>query len=462
VPARLIGITALAVSASGASAAAPEGPRTLSLGEAVEYALAHNPRVRQVEAGRLVAADRTEAARAELLPDLSIVAQLNRGTGNVVPGPMFSLRGIPNISGPPRGRTFDGGVWGSAVGASASWDVLLLARQMAVVDAALAEEGRAEAAAAALRLEVAFDAADRFVTLVSRSEIVRAAQAGVDRDRVFVQIVKALTDQALRPGVDLSRVQAELAIAEAQLIRTQQSAAVARVELGQALGDPRLTVTPAPGPLLGGQPGAPSAARVPHPILVESDAAAAAARKREQVTRLEYLPRLDLVGAIWTRGSGLPNIHSVSPADGLGPDTPNWAAGITFVWPILEMVGVRARARAEAANVQAVDARRAELGDLVDAQVLSAASIADGARRVAAQTPIAVESARAAETQATARYKSGLATVLEVAEAQRLLTDAEIQDAEARLGVWSALLLAARAAGDLGPFLSLAAGAGGR
>jgi outer membrane protein TolC len=81
-----MGITALAVGATGASRAASEGPKTLSLGEAVEYALVHNPRVRQVEAGRLVAANRTEAARAELLPDLSIVAQLNRGTGNVVPG----------------------------------------------------------------------------------------------------------------------------------------------------------------------------------------------------------------------------------------------------------------------------------------------------------------------------------------------------------------------------------------
>jgi outer membrane protein TolC len=449
------------VTASGASGAASEVPRAISLADAVEYALAHNPRVREVEAARVVAQDRTDAARARLLPDLSIVAQVNRGTGNVVPGPLFSLRGIPNLSGPPQGRSFNSGVWGSTMGASASWDVLLLERQMAVVDAALAEEGRAEAGTAALKLEVAFNAADRFVTLLSRTEIVRAARAGVDRDRVFVQIVKALTDQALRPGADLSRAQAELAIAEAQLIRTEQSAEVARIELGQALGEPRLAITPLPGPLLSGQPGAALTARTPHPVLVESDAAVTAAQKRERAVGLEYLPRLELVGALWTRGSGLSNNGKASPANGLAPDTPNWAAGITFVWPLLETVGVRARARAEAANVQAATARRAELGDLIDAQLLSAAVIADGARRVAAETPIALESARAAETQATARYRSGLATVLEVAEAQRLLTDAEIQDAEARLGVWSALLLAARATGDLGPFLTLAGGGGG-
>jgi outer membrane protein TolC len=217
--------------------------------------------------------------------------------------------------------------------------------------------------------------------------------------------------------------------------------------------------------LLTAQPGAPGAARRPNPALLESDAAVVAAQKLQRATRLEYLPRIELAAALWARGSGFPDPAPDGPpsgAHGLSPDTPNWAAGINFAWPILGMIGTRARARAEEANVQAATARRATLGDLVDAQLLSAAAIADGARRVAAQTPIAVTAARAAETQATARYKSGLATVLEVAEAQRLLTDAEIQDAEARLGVWSALLLAARAAGDLGPFLAMAGEPGGR
>jgi outer membrane protein len=44
--------------------------------------------------------------------------------------------------------------------------------------------------------------------------------------------------------------------------------------------------------------------------------------------------------------------------------------------------------------------------------------------------------------------------VVEVAEAQRLLAQAEIQDAVARLNVRRAELLLARAVGDLGPFLA--------
>jgi outer membrane protein TolC len=66
---------------------------------------------------------------------------------------------------------------------------------------------------------------------------------------------------------------------------------------------------------------------------------------------------------------------------------------------------------------------------------------------------VQVSAARTALNQATARYQSGLGAIDEVAEAQRLLTAAEIDDALARLGVWRALLALATAAGDIQPFL---------
>jgi hypothetical protein len=54
-----------------------------------------------------------------------------------------------------------------------------------------------------------------------------------------------------------------------------------------------------------------------------------------------------------------------------------------------------------------------------------------------------VLAASAASQQATARYQAGLGNINEAAEAQRLLTQADTDDALARL-----------AAGDLDPFLA--------
>jgi outer membrane protein TolC len=73
---------------------------------------------------------------------------------------------------------------------------------------------------------------------------------------------------------------------------------------------------------------------------------------------------------------------------------------------------------------------------------------------VAENTPVQLAAARATEQQATARYRAGLGNVTEVAEAQRLLTQAETDDSLARLGVWRAFLGVAAAEGDLTPFLS--------
>jgi outer membrane protein TolC len=73
---------------------------------------------------------------------------------------------------------------------------------------------------------------------------------------------------------------------------------------------------------------------------------------------------------------------------------------------------------------------------------------------VAVLLPRQLEAARAAEQQATARYRAGLGTLIEVADAQRLLTQTEIDDSLARLNVWRSILSVAAADGDLAPFLN--------
>jgi outer membrane protein TolC len=77
------------------------------------------------------------------------------------------------------------------------------------------------------------------------------------------------------------------------------------------------------------------------------------------------------------------------------------------------------------------------------------------ARAIAQNTPIQLAAARQSETQARARYDAGLASIVEVADAQNLLTQAEYQDAAARVDVWRALLTQAVASGDLAAFAEL-------
>ena len=88
-----------------------------------------------------------------------------------------------------------------------------------------------------------------------------------------------------------------------------------------------------------------------------------------------------------------------------------------------------------------------------------ARALITAARRIAANTPIQLKAAQETELRARVRYENGLTNVVEVADAQRLLAQAEVDDAVARLGVWRALLQAARIQGDIRPFLQQVASA---
>ena len=106
----------------------------------------------------------------------------------------------------------------------------------------------------------------------------------------------------------------------------------------------------------------------------------------------------------------------------------------------MDRASIRAREAEQTATVRAETARYQQIATDLKARWNVAVATLQGARNVAANTPVQVSAARAASEQATARYRSGLGNIDAVAEAQRLLAQAEIDDALARLGVWRALL----------------------
>lgn len=438
---------------ASSSGSASSATRAYSLEAAISSALANHPRVASYRADEAVAAARVDEARTSALPSAGLSAELNRSTGNTVPGAFFPTQGFVPIAGAPQGKKVTGGDWQSGISAWGNWDVLSLSREAAALDIALAGRREAEAATRAQLLEVAYRTADAFLLLVEAGEAVRAANASLGRARVLVTVTQPLVDQNLRPGVDLARARAELANAQTLLARAEQSREVRRAQLAEAMGLVGAHVDAEPGGLLGALADvgahAPSDASR-HPDVLRAAAAADRLAQAQRLVEVEYLPRLDLVAALWLRGSG----SYGSPAAGVVPDVPNWAAGAVVTWSILDIPTLRARARATDASYEAARSRRDEALLAVSGQLASAAAVLDGAMKVARQTPATLSAAQGAEQQAAARYEAGLAALVDVADAQRVLAQAELDDAVARLEVRRALLLLARASGNLEPFLA--------
>ena len=132
---------------------------------------------------------------------------------------------------------------------------------------------------------------------------------------------------------------------------------------------------------------------------------------------------------------------------------PNWAAGLSVTFPAFDLFTVNAQKRVELQNELAETARYDQTIQALKGQYARAQALVDGAVRIAQETPSQLKAAQEAERLTVERYKYGLATVTEVADAQRLLAQAEIDDRVARLNVWRTLLFAAKIQGDPKPFL---------
>jgi outer membrane protein len=433
--------------------AQPEGGQ-LTLNDAVQLALRNYPALKERRARAQAAEEGIGLARTAYLPRLDMVWQENRATTNNVFGLLLPQSVIPSISGPVLGtRSYDS-VWGSAAGVLLSWEAVDFGVRKASVDVARAETSFARAQAALTELDVASAAADAFLTVLAADESVRAARANVDRLQVFATNVRTLAQNQLRPGADQSRAEAELAVAKNQLSQAVQIGDLARAALADAIGAAGTTPRLTSGPLTM----LPDVATGPlnvkaHPAAQASEAGVNAVKARERGLDRAYYPHISFQSAFAGRGSGAEVPGITSFGNGAWLQVPNWAIGAQVTFPAFELFSINARKKVEVQNELAESARYEQTIQNLTTQEAKARALLKAATEIASNTPVEREAATAGESQARARYQNGLASITEVAEAQRLLAQAEADDAVARLGVWRALLAAAQARGDLAPFL---------
>ena len=440
-----------------AGLALPAQPRVLTISEAVQIAERNYPSVRVSQEQINAAAAGVDLARTAYLPRVDAIAQANRATRNNIFGLMLPQNIIPSISGPVLGTNNLGTAWGSAIGTLVTWEPFDFGLRAASVGAASAARGQAEASLQRTQYDVAVSAAGAYLTLVAAEQTTRAAEAGVARAEVIVRSTRALVDAQLRPGADASRAEAELAAARTQLIQAREAVDVARASVAQFVGIEPAQIATAPEKLLEAPAETNPAPPNPdaNPIAREQSALIAQTVARLRALERSYFPRFYLQGGAYSRGTGAESDgRRLGGLNGLAPNVQDYALGLTVTFPIFDRPSIRAREAEQSAAVRAETARFQQIAVDLKAQWNRAAAAFDGARQVAANTPVELTSARAAVDQASARYQSGLGTIDSVAEAQRLLTQAEIDDALARLGVWRGLLDIATAAGDLQPFLT--------
>ena len=418
-----------------AEVAAPSA-RVVSLAQALALAHERQPSL-HVAAARIAAAQADAAVpRAEWLPRVSAGLQFDVGTVNPTSASTFAVRGvdIPRIAGRSPVRSPDWMPYPSTfVGVGARqelFDFGRIAAQTAARDALVRVESER---ARELQLDVDFSVEEAFYAVLAAKDVLRAAHDALDRARADRALAEAGVRSGLRPPVELARVVADEARLEAGVARADGGVREARAVLAATLGDPAgdfdtSDAKPAVGAVsdLG--------AAIDH-ALAQSPRVRqvfAVVRARELETKAiaaEDRPNvvLDLVAFGWA-GGAKPDGGPAAFGNGWAPTVPNYAAGISLLVPLWD-ARTDARERASKAREEEQRLRLEEVRQDVVAEVRGTYTAFDVAKAVLPSLDKAVDAARANQEQAEARFKSGLGTSVELAEAEALLAEAEIRRA---------------------------------
>ena len=435
-------------------------PQVLTLDGAIQYAVDHYPTVRAALEQVNASAAGVTVAKAAYLPRLDSLWQSNRGTANNIFGQVFPQSIIPAMSGPVLPSASGQSVWGSATGALFSWEPFDFGLRDATVVGAEAAVTRARAGEALTRLDVQSAVGAAFLGALSAQRAVIATQADFDRRDVLARTAHTLVDNQLRPGAEASRADAERAAAQTRLIQAQAAVTLAQTTMTRVLGITAGAITIDGANLLNELPATDvnAAEMSMHPLAQVHQAAVDATRAQEEVLARTDRPRLFVQSSVFARGSGA---NPDGQLDGgfrrsrvsnarIGRRACKSSFRTSSTSPVCAPAKLPRRRR---------NGRRPRCttrrGSRLPASSRRRRPWCRRRGRSRRTRPCNSRPRSRANPRRARAIEAGLASILEVADAQSLLAQAEFQDQLARVDVWRALLAEAVAQGTLASFLTL-------
>lgn len=412
------------------------------------------PRVIAARQASAAGQDAVRLARLTYLPRLEIYGQLNRATDNNLGGLLFH-NPLPVITGPVLASS-SASFWGGTGGAAISWEPYTFGRRRAGVAsaryAAMSDRQRLELA----RLRAGAGAAEAFLAVLSETQALTVSQSNVHRWRAVDRIVHALAKAQLRPAGDAARVDAELAAARVTAVEAEAARQEALWRLAERLGVPQARLALQAGELASSLPRSsappppPKAQRHPAALVQRDRAAAAKARERE-ISRQAW-PRILLLGAAEVRrAQGLASLGSLQIPAG---NATNWAAGASVQFSISRWLRTRREKQIALAKARQQQAREREIRQRLEYANRNAQAAWQAVWQTARITPTELTAARTGEAEARARYQAGLTNIVDLMNAEEILSRAQSANALARLNVWQVLLRWNYLRGRLRPFLN--------
>ncbi len=397
--------------------------RPITVEEAVATALQHQTQVAIAAAAAAAATGRTRQARSAYFPTVSLSAQHTRtgpGAGTGAVGSTFTVGGYTTtVSG--RELIYDFG------------------NTPAKVSEARRLEESARQALAQTRQDVINQVKQSYYSLLQSQRLVGVQRANLAAQQAHLNLARARFDTGVAPRADVVRADTSVASATFVLATAEQTAAVSRVSLNSAMGiDIRIPVIvqeseePAPEAALESLV---EQALSRRRNIAQLRAEVSASEDSLRAARTTNLPDVVLLGSYGLRGTDFP------------PNDESWSYGVSLQWPFFDVGATRGRIEEARANLDSARARLIQGEQTASSEVVESHLGVQTAEHkvISAQAEVtnAEESVRVAE----GRYQSGVATYIEVVDAQTALVTARTDQVNALYGLSIARAALARALG---------------
>lgn len=437
-------------------------PKALSLRASVDIALRNYPTIDRKFFKLRAAKANVTLAKTQYLPNLNFDFQISAVTPNrissVVMNNVSGFDTVPVDSGPPSNSMTLKPLVNNLQGLNLNWLLVDYGLRHANDNFARADARTARADVRLTKLDVAFATADTFLRSVAAKQVIRARVAALEHMQAARLRVKTLVSEGLRPGVDAADLDYQVAKARIAVINAEKDFRLSLVDLAEKMGLATRDIDVISDPLVRG----PLAVRTggpldltSHPLARMKEAEINRWRAKRIVLDKAYRPHLWLNASLWGRGSG-DSVNPIKPVGGgVLPQVFDYMVGVTYSFPVMEYFPLKAQKQMALSNERAARADFDLAMLVLEKKDATSRIMLEQARKVARETPVLVNSARVRQMQVLKRYSVGLTNVATLAEAEKTLADAEVENAVAQLNVWRSILALGYAQGDLNRFFKL-------
>jgi outer membrane protein len=394
----------------------------LTIDEAVETALKNHPQLVEARQNLNSAEARTGQALSSYYPQISIVADWNKGRTFLTPTESIKSTEVQTDSVYLKQTIYDFGRTSGAVDAARG------NRDAAVKTIDITRQDLT------LRVKSAF-----YLLLAAEKQVIAFKETVKSRQEIFLQ-AQEFFNQGIRAKVDVARAEANLYAAKTALIRGENNREIARVELANAMGMESL-----------GELTQTELSPTSLPLPERSRSLRDAIHNRPELQQLAALKLAANASMKTAKSSYLPILSGTASAGYADRDFPPggnvWAVGLNLTMPLFSGFSSVEQVREASANIGAVEARSNNLRLQIIKEVESA--WLGGTEAAARMVSTEKEVAAASENQALAegRYHEGVGSIIEVTDAQTQALDAQTAHIQAAYDYYIALARLDRAVG---------------